>query len=104
VTRVFKTGPKTFDARAAVVAAEVRDEVRRVADGSGEALYAILRVVVQHTTPVVRPDDILTAMRSVADLESAASPTVTRRAQGLLQTAPAGVADPLAADKEAVGN
>jgi radical SAM-linked protein len=104
VTRVFKTGPKTFDARAAVVAAEVRDEVRRVADGSGEALYAILRVVVQHTTPVVRPDDILTAMRSVADLESAASPTVTRRAQGLLQTAPAGVADPLAADKGAVGN
>ncbi|KAB7745987.1 DUF2344 domain-containing protein [Nostocoides sp. F2B08] len=104
VTRMFKTGPKTFDARAAVVAAEVRDEVRRVADEAGTHPYAILRVVVQHTTPVVRPDDILTALRSVADLESAASPTVTRRAQGLLQTAPAGVADPLAADKDAVGD
>lgn len=110
VTRMFKTGPKTFDARAAIVAAEVirRDRVGALAEdvdnGSGGDGYAILRVVVQHTTPVVRPDDILTALRSVADLESAASPVVTRRAQGLLQTAPAGVADPLAADKDAAGS
>ena len=104
VTRMFKTGPRTFDARAAVVAAEVYEEPGRVEAGSGDRPCAILRMVVQHTTPVVRPDDILTALRSVADLESAASPTVTRRAQGLLQTAPAGVADPLAADKDAVGN
>ena len=97
VTRMFKNGEKTFDARAAVVDAQVSIE------GEEQQRYAILRLVVQHTTPVVRPDDILTAMRSVADLESAASPVVTRRAQGLLQTAPAGVADPLAADKEAVG-
>jgi len=99
VTRVFKNGPKTFDAREPIVAAEVR-----VGEGPDSARYAILRVVVQHTTPVVRPDDILTALRSVADLESAVSPVVTRRAQGLLQTAPARVADPLAADKEAVGS
>ncbi|NLW98404.1 MAG: DUF2344 domain-containing protein [Actinomycetales bacterium] len=99
VTRVFKNGPKTFDAREPIVAAEVRVE-----EGPDSARYAILRVVVQHTTPVVRPDDILTALRSVADLESAVSPVVTRRAQGLLQTAPARVADPLAADKEAVGS
>lgn len=110
VTRMFKTGPKTFDARAAIVAAEVvaaaADEERTagVDTGSSPGGYAILRVVVQHTTPVVRPDDILTALRSVADLESAASPVVTRRAQGLLQTAPAGVADPLAADKDAAGS
>lgn len=99
VTRTFKNGPKTFDARAPIVAAEVRVE-----DESDPAGYAILRVVVQHTTPVVRPDDILTALRSVADLESAVSPVVTRRAQGLLQTATAGVADPLAADKEVAGS
>lgn len=99
VTRTFKNGPKTFDARAAIVAADVR--VEDEADSVG---CAILRVVVQHTTPVVRPDDILTALRSVADLESAVSPVVTRRAQGLLQTAPAGVADPLAADKDAAGS
>lgn len=98
VTRTFKTGPKTFDARAAIVDAQVSVE------GPEPQRYAILRLVVQHTTPVVRPDDILTALRSVADLESAASPVVTRRAQGLLQTAPAGVADPLAADKDAVGS
>lgn len=99
VTRTFKNGPKTFDARAPIVAAEVR--VEETPDSAG---YAILRVVVQHTTPVVRPDDILTALRSVADLESAVSPVVTRRAQGLLQTAPAGVADPLAADKDVAGS
>ena len=99
VTRVFKNGPKTFDAREPIVAADVRVE-----EEPDSARYAILRVVVQHTTPVVRPDDILTALRSVADLESAVSPVVTRRAQGLLQTAPARVADPLAADKEAVGS
>lgn len=99
VTRTFKNGPKTFDVRAALVAADVR------VDGEPDSVgYAILRVVVQHTTPVVRPDDILTALRSVADLESAVSPVVTRRAQGLLQTAPAGVADPLAADKDAAGS
>ena len=98
VTRTFKTGPKTFDARAAIVDAQVRIE------GADPRRCAILRLVVQHTTPVVRPDDILTALRSVADLESAASPVVTRRAQGLLRTAPAGVADPLAADKDAAGS
>jgi radical SAM-linked protein len=103
VTRVFKNGPKTFDARAAVVDAMVEEGRIVAGDGSSAGPYAILRVVVQHTTPVVRPDDILTALRSVADLESAASPLVTRRAQGLLQTAPAAVADPLAADKDAVG-
>ena len=98
VTRTFKTGPKTFDARAAIVDAQVSIE------GADPRRCAILRLVVQHTTPVVRPDDILTALRSVADLESAASPVVTRRAQGLLRTAPAGVADPLAADKDAAGS
>lgn len=110
VTRTFKTGPKTFDARAAIVAAEVMadpdpDRLASARDDRYDSEgYAILRVVVQHTTPVVRPDDILTALRSVADLESAVSPLVTRRAQGLLQTAPAGVADPLAADKDAAGS
>lgn len=98
VTRMFKTGPKTFDAREALVDAQVRTE-----ETADSGTCAILRVVVRHTTPVVRPDDILTALRSVADLESAVSPVVTRRAQGLLQTAPAGVADPLAADKEIAG-
>lgn len=103
VTRTFKTGPKTFDARSAIVEAVVLDDRMGVATATESGPYAILRLVVQHATPVVRPDDILTALRSVADFESAVSPMVTRRAQGPLQAAPAGVADPLAADKEAVG-
>lgn len=90
VTRMFKTGPKTFDVRGAVVSAGV-------APSEGEDC-AILRVVVRHTTPAVRPDDVLTALRAVTELAPPAPPLVTRLAQGPLQTATARVADPLAAD------
>jgi len=92
VTRMFKTGPKTFDVRAALVSL--------VAQPSQRPDCAILRVVVRHTTPAVRPDDILTALRAVTELEPPTPPLVTRLAQGLLQTANAGVADPLAADQD----
>ncbi|MDO5504138.1 MAG: TIGR03936 family radical SAM-associated protein [Actinomycetia bacterium] len=105
VSRMFKSGEKTFDARAAVIAARLEQDPAGVGGEENDSGCAILRMVVQHTTPVVRPDDILTALRSVGELESAVSPqSVTRRAQGPLHTAPAGVADPLAADKEAVGS
>jgi radical SAM-linked protein len=92
VTRMFKTGAKTFDVRGAVVSL--------VAQPSQRPDCAILRVVVRHTTPAVRPDDILTALRAVTDLEPPTPPLVTRLAQGPLQTATAGVADPLAADQD----
>jgi radical SAM-linked protein len=92
VTRMFKTGPKTFDVRSAVVSLVARPSQRPDC--------AILRVVVRHTTPAVRPDDILTALRAVANLEPPTPPLVTRLAQGQLQTATAGVADPLAADQD----
>lgn len=95
VTRTFKTGPKTFDVRSAVVS--------MVATGGEEASCAILQMVVRHTTPSVRPDDILTALHAVSSLEPPVPPLVTRLAQGPLLTAGAGVADPLAADKGAVG-
>jgi radical SAM-linked protein len=90
VTRMFKTGPKTFDVRGAVVSARV--------EPSQHPDCAILRVVVRHTTPAVRPDDVLTALRAVAELAPPTPPLVTRLAQGPLQTATARVADPLAAD------
>ncbi len=103
VTRTFKTGPRTFDVRSAVVriGAASSDTVSHAVPHvvpSGSASCAILRVVVRHTTPVVRPDDILTALRAVADLEPLTPPLVTRLAQGPLQDATARVADPLAAD------
>ena len=56
---------------------------------------AILRMVVRHTTPAVRPDDILTALREIAELQPPRPPLVTRLAQGPLDTATARVTDPL---------
>jgi len=94
-TRTFKTGPRTFDTRGAVMALGVT--------GVDEEGCAILRVVVRHTTPSVRPDDILTALRAVTGFSPPVPPLVTRLAQGPLLDASAGVADPLAADKDAAG-
>ena len=91
VTRTFKTGPKTFDVRSAVVS--------MTTEASQRPDCAILRVVVRHTTPAVRPDDVLTALRAATELTPPAPPLVTRLAQGPLRPATAGVADPLAADE-----
>lgn len=95
VSRMFKTGPKTFDTRAAVVSMSVPGE---------EGECAILRMVVRHTTPSVRPDDILTALRAVSAFSPPVPPLVTRLAQGPLLDAGDGVADPLAADRAVVGS
>jgi radical SAM-linked protein len=95
VTRVMKKGPRTFDVRSAVVSL--------VASPAHDDTCAILRAVVRHTTPTVRPDDVLTALHSVAALTPPTPPLVTRLAQGPLHTATATVADPLAADQDANG-
>ena len=95
-TRTFKTGPRTFDTRGAVLSMAVT--------GVDEEGCAILRVVVRHTTPSVRPDDILTALRAVTGFSPPVPPLVTRLAQGPLTDAGAGVADPLAADKDVAGS
>ncbi len=55
---------------------------------------AILRMVVRHSTPAVRPDDILTGLRQVADLAPPSPPLVTRLAQGPLDADTGGLADP----------
>ena len=95
VTRVMKKGPRTFDVRSAVVSL--------VASPAEDGTCAILRVVVRHTTPTVRPDDVLTALHSVAALTPPTPPLVTRLAQGPLHTATATVADPLAAGQDVNG-
>lgn len=100
VSRVFKAGPKTFDTRSAVLTMEA--SAGRSVDP--EESCAILRMVVRHTTPSVRPDDILTALRAVSAFAPPVPPLVTRLAQGPLRADSAGVADPLAADREAVGS
>lgn len=101
VQRLMKTGLRTFDARGPIALAEVvapaaaRSESGRAAVAAGVDC-AILRVVVRHTTPAVRPDDVLAALRVVADLVPLSPAQVTRLAQGPLEAAGA-VADPLAA-------
>jgi len=95
VTRVMKNGPRTFDVRGAVVSL--------VASPGRGGTCAILRLVVRHTTPAVRPDDVLTALQSVAAFTPPIPPLVTRLAQGPLNSATATVADPLAADQSADG-
>ena len=92
VERMTKNGRRVFDTRQAVVS-------MRAADGDG---CAILAVVVQHVTPAVRPDDVLTGLRLVSDLVPAVPPSATRLAQGPL-TADGEVADPLAPDRVAAG-
>jgi radical SAM-linked protein len=95
VERLTKQGRRTFDARAAVVQAQVRDGAPSEVDG---VPCAILDLVVRQVTPTVRPDDILCGLRVVADLEPPVPPRVTRLAQGTL-TAQGEIVDPLAADR-----
>jgi radical SAM-linked protein len=107
VQRLTKTGMRSFDARSAVLRAEVREEVASDVSGPGPQAErgpcAILQMVVRHTTPAVRPDDVLTGLRSHAHLAPPSSPRMTRLAQGPLDEEDGAVADPLTADRDADG-
>ena len=109
VQRLMKNGIRTFDARGAVLSALVVRSTtgsdgasERVADG-GVLPCAILRVVVRHVTPAVRPDDVLAGLRQVADFAPPAPPAVCRLAQGPLDETTGTVSDPLTVDRDAVG-
>jgi hypothetical protein len=80
VERLTSKGTRPVDARAAVVTMQADG---RAAVGR-DAACAILRMVVRHLTPAVRPDDILTALRQQAALAPSSPPLVTRLAQGPL--------------------
>ena len=92
VERMTKGGRRAFDARGPVVSLLA----------SEEGGCAILDLVVQHVTPAVRPDDVLSALRAVSDLATPVPPAVTRLAQGPL-TADGEVGDPFAPDRVAAG-
>jgi radical SAM-linked protein len=99
VQRMTKAGIRTFDARSAIVRIEVED-----AEASSIGVScAILEVVVRHATPAVRPDDVLSAFRAVADFAPPSPPLVTRLAQGLLDEVDGSVTDPLVADRDIAG-
>jgi radical SAM-linked protein len=118
VQRLTKTGIRTFDARGPVVSACVVEALPAVLAGEtrtgatpagspgaqvGPPHCAILEVVVRHTTPAVRPDDVLAALRSQALLAPPSPPRMTRLAQGPLDEVDGAVADPLTADRDAAG-
>lgn len=114
VERATKHGRRTIDPRRAVVAIRVPEEVLPEgaapggARGAGPSVgapsgvtgvpCAILDCVVRQVTPSVRPDDVLSGLRAVADLEPPVPPRATRLAQGPL-TAQGEIVDPLAADR-----
>jgi radical SAM-linked protein len=99
VDRMTKNGRRTFDARGAVVLINAIPAEPEPTPGTG-APCAILDLVVRQVTPSVRPDDVLSGLRVVADLEPPVPPRATRLAQGTL-TAQLEIVDPLEADRGA---
>ncbi|MFE9423374.1 TIGR03936 family radical SAM-associated protein [Kitasatospora sp. NPDC006697] len=110
VERQTKNGLRVFDARGAV--ARFEPVLSQVAVGPvGESVgtsdvrierpCAILRLVVRHATPAVRPDDVLSGLRLTADLALPVPAEVTRLAQGPLDEETGTVTDPLALDRAA---
>ncbi len=100
VERLVKDGVRMLDARGAVVSVAVSVAVlAEVSNGVTSDNCAILRVVVRQTTPAVRPDDVLAALKSVAGLEPPVPVEVTRLAQGRLAE-DGSLDDPLRTDRE----
>ncbi len=85
VQRMTKKGLRTFDSRAAVLALAVTPY-----DGG-----ARLEVVLRHTEPAVRPDDVLFGLHGVGGLEVVGAPLVTRLAQGPFDPTDDSIGDPL---------
>jgi radical SAM-linked protein len=88
VERLTDKGIRRLDARAAVVTLDVLEPAGP--DGGGRAAVtdvhdcAILRMVVLHMAPAVRPDDVLTALREQHGIVPSSPPITTRLAQGSL--------------------
>ncbi len=95
VERLTDKGVRRLDARAAVVEMNVVEmnvvemgPTTADPDGGQRAAVtghedcAILRMVVLHTAPAVRPEDVLTALREQAGIVPSSPPMTTRMAQG----------------------
>src|SRR5215469_9619538 len=80
VERLTSNGVRRLDTRAGVASLEVD----RRATTEGQQGCAILRMVVRHLTPAVRPEDILAAFRAMCALEPSSPAVATRLAQGPL--------------------
>ena len=84
VERMTKKGLRTFDSRAAVLALTVTPY-----DAGSR-----LEVVLQHTVPSVRPDDVLSGLRHCSGLDVDGTPLVTRLEQGSYDAATGHLRDP----------
>jgi radical SAM-linked protein len=85
VERLTNKGRRRVDARAAVITMETARHAAGTQDGAAGTQSdgnAILRMVVRHVIPAVRPDDILAALHRDTALAPASPPKVTRLAQG----------------------
>jgi radical SAM-linked protein len=106
VERLTKDGKKIVDVRPAIVSAEVEVHTGTHSSDAGHDARdlsqpcGILMTVVRQTTPTVRPDDVLSALRVVADLVPPVPAKATRMAQGRLDDE-GGLVDPLALDRAA---
>ncbi|MCW2811697.1 MAG: hypothetical protein JWP61_2155 [Friedmanniella sp.] len=80
VERMTKNGMREFDARAAVVSLSI--------EGTG------LLVTLAHQTPLVRPDDVLSALTRLSPDFAPAVPVLTRLAQGVLDPDTGEIAEP----------
>lgn len=94
VERMTKRGLRTFDCRAAVVRLHVDEQ-------AGSDGCAILDLVVRHDTPSVRPDDVISGLRTLCGLPIEKAPLATRSDQGPLDERTGVVGDPLASDRDA---
>lgn len=108
VERMTKKGLRSFDARAAIVQLSarpgpVRGPAAEPTSGADPESCAILRVVLRHGTPSVRPDDVLAALREISGITTSAAALAQRLAQGPLDPRTGTVGDPLAPDRDAAG-
>jgi radical SAM-linked protein len=97
VERLTNKGMRSMDARSAVVTLDVGVVAPGASSGASSAglpggfggvvtpgANTALRMILRHTIPAVRPDDVLTALREVSGVAPAAPPLMTRLAQGSL--------------------
>ena len=82
VTRMTKSGAREFDVRQAVLVSDV--VLVRAGDADGRDLVR-WTMTIQHTTPAVRPIDVMTGLTELTGLQVPRSPLMTRLAQGILE-------------------
>jgi radical SAM-linked protein len=78
--RMTKNGIRSFDVRAAVVRLEVTDDS--------------LRLVIRHLVPLVRPDDVLSAMTKLRPEFRPERPEIVRLSQGIVDQASGRITEP----------